>query len=187
MTSSTAMEEARQGHRDPAGRMPLGLLLANLVFLWSTNLDNELAPRLPFLLSSVLIVAASSSARRVGVGRVHRHEAAGLVVKNPLKEVFKNDWRTILRVIALRLAESGGFYIIVTYMLSYLTTRQRPHRGPGDRTHRSRHRRSNQTLHDDPVRRMSDRVGRGRSTSRHDPADRVAFPMFCSSTRVRRT
>ena len=48
------------------------------------------------------------------------------MVKNPLKEVFKNDWRTILRVIALRLAESGGFYVIVTYMLSYLTTGDDP-------------------------------------------------------------
>ena len=53
-------------------------------------------------------------------------KTAGLVVKNPLKEVFKNDWRTILRVIALRLAESGGFYVIVTYMLSYLTTGDDP-------------------------------------------------------------
>ena len=48
----------------PQAGVPLGLLLANLVFLWSTNFDSELAWRLPFLLSSVLIIAGSSSVPR---------------------------------------------------------------------------------------------------------------------------
>jgi MFS family permease len=30
----------------------------------------------------------------------------------------------VLRVIALRLAETGGFYVIVTYLISYLTTNE---------------------------------------------------------------
>lgn len=111
----------------PQAGVPLGLLLANLVFLWSTNLDSELAWRLPFLLSSVLIVAGLIIRAKVSESpEFIETKTAGLVVKNPLKEVFKNDWRTILRVIALRLAESGGFYVIVTYMLSYLTTGDDP-------------------------------------------------------------
>ena len=111
----------------PQAGVPLGLLLANLVFLWSTNLDSELAWRLPFLLSSVLIVAGLIIRAKVSESpEFIDTKTAGLVVKNPLKEVFKNDWRTILRVIALRLAESGGFYVIVTYMLSYLTTGDDP-------------------------------------------------------------
>jgi len=111
----------------PQAGVPLGLLLANLVFLWSTNLDSELAWRLPFLLSSVLIVAGLIIRAKVSESpEFIETKTAGLVVKNPLKEVFKNDWRTILRVIALRLAESGGFYVIVTYMLSYLTTGDEP-------------------------------------------------------------
>lgn len=106
----------------PQAGVPLGLLLANLVFLWSSTFDNELAWRLPFLLSSVLIVAGLIIRSKVSESpEFEDTKTAGLVVKNPIKEVFRNDWRTILRVIALRLAESGGFYVIVTYMLSYLT------------------------------------------------------------------
>ncbi|MGW4928242.1 MFS transporter [Agromyces sp. NPDC004153] len=111
----------------PQAGVPLGLLLANLVFLWSSNLDSELAWRLPFLLSSVLIIAGLIIRAKVSESpEFEDTKTAGLVVKNPLKEVFKNDWRTILRVIALRLAESGGFYVIVTYMLSYLTSGDEP-------------------------------------------------------------
>lgn len=36
--------------------------------------------------------------------------------------MLKDDWRTVLRVIGLRLAESGAFYIIVTYLISYITS-----------------------------------------------------------------
>ncbi|NYD67576.1 MFS transporter [Agromyces atrinae] len=111
----------------PQAGVPLGLLLANLVFLWSSNLDSELAWRLPFLLSAVLIIAGLIIRAKVSESpEFVDTKTAGLVVKNPLMEVFKNDWRTILRVIALRLAESGGFYVIVTYMLSYLTTGDEP-------------------------------------------------------------
>ncbi|WP_308799241.1 MFS transporter [Agromyces silvae] len=111
----------------PQAGVPLGLLLANLVFLWSTTFDNELAWRLPFLFSAVLIIAGLIIRSKVSESpEFEDTKTAGLVVKNPVKEVFKNDWRTILRVIALRLAESGGFYVIVTYMLSYLTTGDEP-------------------------------------------------------------
>lgn len=111
----------------PQAGVPLGLLLANLVFLWSSTLDSELAWRLPFLLSAVLIVAGLIIRAKVSESpEFTETKEAGLTVKNPLKEVFKNDWRTILRVIALRLAESGGFYVIVTYMLSYLTSGDAP-------------------------------------------------------------
>jgi MFS family permease len=111
----------------PQAGVPLGLLLANLVFLWSSTLDSELAWRLPFLLSAVLIIAGLIIRSRVSESpEFEDTKSAGLVVKNPLKEVFKNDWRTILRVISLRLAESGGFYVIVTFMLSYLTSGDEP-------------------------------------------------------------
>lgn len=106
----------------PQAGVPLGLLLANLVFLGSTHLGGELAWRLPFLLSAVLIISGMIIRARIAESpEFEEARDAGEVVKNPTKEVFKKDWRTILRVIALRLAESGGFYVIVTYMLSYLT------------------------------------------------------------------
>lgn len=106
----------------PQAGVPLGLLLANLVFLWSTNFDSELAWRLPFLLSAVLIIAGLIIRAKVSESpEFEEVKAKGETAKNPITEVIKKDWRTILRVISLRLAESGGFYVIVTYMLSYLT------------------------------------------------------------------
>jgi len=111
----------------PQAGVPLGLLLANLVFLWSTTFDNELAWRLPFLFSSVLIIAGLIIRAKVAESpEFEETKARGEVVKNPIIEVFRNDWRTILRVVSLRLAESGGFYVIVTYMLSYLTSGDEP-------------------------------------------------------------
>ncbi|WP_368497371.1 MFS transporter [Herbiconiux sp. A18JL235] len=111
----------------PQAGVPFGLLLANLVFLWSSTFDSELAWRLPFLFSAVLIIAGLIIRAKVSESpEFVDTKTAGLTVKNPLKEVFKNDWRTILRVIALRLAESGGFYVIVTFMLSYLTSGDEP-------------------------------------------------------------
>lgn len=111
----------------PQAGVPFGVLLANVVFLLSTNLDSELAWRLPFLLSSVLIIAGMIIRLKVSESpEFTETQSLGLVKKNPLKEVLVNDWTTILRVIALRLAESGGFYVIVTYMLSYLTGGDEP-------------------------------------------------------------
>lgn len=111
----------------PQAGVPLGVLLANVVFLLSSHLDSELAWRLPFLLSSVLIVAGMIIRLKVSESpEFVDTKEAGNVVSNPLKEVIRRDWRNILRIIALRLAESGGFYVIVTYMLSYLTSGDEP-------------------------------------------------------------
>lgn len=105
--------------------VPLGVFLANIVFLLSTNLNSELAWRLPFLLSSVLIIAGIVI--RLGVSEspeFQEAKAEGDVVKFPIWQVIKDDWATVLRVIALRLAETGGFYVIVTYMISYITSNE---------------------------------------------------------------
>ncbi|WP_255767606.1 MFS transporter [Pseudarthrobacter sulfonivorans] len=107
----------------PQAGVPLGLLLANLVFLGTTGWNNEWSWRVPFLASSVLIIAGIIIRMKVSESpEFEETKARGDLVKNPLLTVIKEDWRNILRVIGLRLAESGGFYVIVTYMLSYLST-----------------------------------------------------------------
>ena len=107
----------------PQAGVPLGLLLANLVFLATTGWNNEWSWRVPFLASSFLIIAGIIIRLKVSESpEFEETKARGELVKNPLLTVIKDDWRTILRVIGLRLAESGGFYIIVTYLLSYITT-----------------------------------------------------------------
>ncbi|MFE4228082.1 MFS transporter [Arthrobacter sp. NPDC056886] len=105
----------------PQAGVPLGLLLANLVFLATTGWNNEWSWRVPFLASSILIIAGIIIRMKVSESpEFEETKAKGELVKNPLLTVIKNDWRTILRVIGLRLAESGGFYVIVTYLLSYI-------------------------------------------------------------------
>lgn len=107
----------------PQAGVPLGLLLANLVFLGTTGWNNEWSWRVPFLASSILIIAGIIIRMKVSESpEFEETKARGELVKNPLLTVIKDDWRTILRVIGLRLAESGGFYVIVTYLLSYITT-----------------------------------------------------------------
>ncbi|MBN9178839.1 MAG: MHS family MFS transporter [Microbacterium sp.] len=103
--------------------VPAGVFLANLVFLGTANLDAEWAWRLPFLLSSLLIIAGLIIRAKVSESpEFEEAKAEGRLEKNPIWTVIRDDWKTVLRVIALRLAETGGFYVIVTYLISYLTT-----------------------------------------------------------------
>ncbi|MEA5457181.1 MFS transporter [Sinomonas sp. JGH33] len=103
---------------------PVGLLLANLVFLVSVHLGDMWAWRVPFLASILL----------VGVGLVIRSKVpespvfegvkeAGQLTKAPIVEVVKHDWRNILRGIGLRIAETAGYAVSVTYMISYLNSK----------------------------------------------------------------
>lgn len=111
----------------PQAGVPLGLMLANIVFLFSVGFDNELAWRLPFLLSAVLIIAGIIIRLKVSESpEFEEAKESGDLAKNPILTVLKNDWRNVLRAISLRLAESGGFYVIVTYLISYLTSGDNP-------------------------------------------------------------
>ena len=49
-------------------------------------------------------------------------KAKGDIVKSPIVEVIKTDWRNIVRGIGLRIAETAGYAVSMTYMISYLHT-----------------------------------------------------------------
>ena len=105
----------------PQAGFPLGLLLANLAFLASSGLPGDWAWRVPFLLSSVLIFAGLYI--RLKVEESPEFELAkeeGELVKNPLFSVIKNDWRNLLRAFGLRVAETAGYAVAITYVTSYL-------------------------------------------------------------------
>jgi MHS family shikimate/dehydroshikimate transporter-like MFS transporter len=102
---------------------PVGLLLANLVFLVSVHLPGDWAWRVPFLASLLLVIVGLIIRAKVPESPVFedmKHE--GNVVKSPIVEVVKNDWRNILRGIGLRIAETAGYAVSITYMISYLHT-----------------------------------------------------------------
>lgn len=100
---------------------PVGLLLANLVFLFSVHLGNEWAWRVPFLASIILVAVGLIIRSKVPESPVFEDvKEHGDIVKSPIVEVIRDDWRNIVRGIGLRIAETAGYAVSVTYMISYL-------------------------------------------------------------------
>ncbi len=96
----------------PQAGVPFGVFLANLAFLATAGFDSEWAWRLPFLFSAILIIAGIIIRLKVSESpEFVETKSTGMVVKNPI-------------LIGLRLAETGGFYVIVTYMISYITSNE---------------------------------------------------------------
>ncbi|HET7477680.1 MAG TPA: MFS transporter [Dermatophilaceae bacterium] len=100
---------------------PVGLLLANLVFLLSVRLGGTLAWRLPFLASIVLVAVGLIIRSKVPESPVFEQvKESGAVVASPIRESIRQDWPNILRGIGLRIAETAGYAVSITYMISYL-------------------------------------------------------------------
>ena len=100
---------------------PVGLLLANLVFLVSVHLRGDWAWRVPFLASIVLVIVGLIIRAKVPESPVFEDvKEHGDIVKSPIVKVIKEDWRNILRGIGLRIAETAGYAVSITYMISYL-------------------------------------------------------------------
>jgi len=100
---------------------PVGLLLANLVFLVSVHLGGDWAWRVPFLASIFLVIVGLIIRARVPESPVFEDvKGKGDIVKSPIVEVVKSDWRNIMRGIGLRIAETAGYAVSITYMISYL-------------------------------------------------------------------
>ena len=117
---------------------PVGLLLANLAFLASVPLGDQWAWRVPFLLSAVLIVVGITIRLKIDESpEFEELKEEGQLSKNPILEVMRDDWRNVLRAFCLRTAETAGYAVSVTFMLSYLTREigrprhhlDRPHAG----------------------------------------------------------
>jgi len=102
---------------------PVGLLLANLVFLVSVHLPGDWAWRVPFLASIILGAVGLIIRSKVPESPVFEDvKAEGKILRAPLVEVIKNDWANILRGIGLRIAETAGYAVSITYLISYLNT-----------------------------------------------------------------
>ena len=102
---------------------PVGLLMANLVFLVSVHLPGDWAWRVPFLASILLVIVGLIIRAKVPESPVFEDvKAEGKVLRAPIIEVIKTDWGNILRGIGLRVAETAGYAISITYLISYLNT-----------------------------------------------------------------
>jgi MFS family permease len=104
---------------------PVGLLLANLAFLASVPLGDQWAWRVPFLLSAVLIVVGILIRLKIEESpEFEELKEEGEVSKNPLTEVLRDDWRNIVRAFCLRITETAGYAVSVTFMLSYIASQK---------------------------------------------------------------
>src|SRR3954463_3553079 len=102
---------------------PVGLLLANLAFLASVPLGGTWAWRVPFLLSAVLIAVGIIIRLKLEESpEFEELKEEGDLSKNPLVEVLRDDWRNIVRAFCLRIAETAGYAVSVTFVLSYLVS-----------------------------------------------------------------
>lgn len=100
---------------------PIGLLLASLVFLASVNLPGDWAWRVPFLASIVLVVVGLVLRAKVPESPVFDEvKEQKQVVASPIRQVLHDDWRNVLRGIGLRIAETAGYAVAITYMIAYL-------------------------------------------------------------------
>lgn len=102
--------------------IPAGLLLANGAFLAAEALfDGDWVWRAPFLASVIMVAAGMFIRMRVAESpEFAKMQVAGEVRKTPALDVLRRDWRIVVRIIALRLAETGGYYVTTSFMLSYV-------------------------------------------------------------------
>ncbi|WP_167133124.1 MFS transporter [Paramicrobacterium chengjingii] len=108
----------------PQSGNPLGIALASAMFLISANLDGDWRWRVPFLLSAVLVVVALIVRSCLSESpEFQEAKAEGKIEKNPFLTTLRRDWRSILRVISLRIVESFAYYSTATYFLNYLVER----------------------------------------------------------------
>lgn len=108
----------------PQSGNPLGIALASAMFAWSSTLEGDWQWRTPFLFSSVLVIVALVVRSRLSESpEFQEAQAKGATVRNPLLTTLREDWRSILRVIALRVVESFAYYSTATYLLNYLSER----------------------------------------------------------------
>ncbi|WMY11769.1 MFS transporter [Paraburkholderia phenoliruptrix] len=106
----------------PQVGIPLGLLLANGSFLLSSELfEGDWIWRAPFLVSFVMVAVGMFI-------RLNVHESPAFeqvksqnrIIQRPAAQVIRQDWRSILKIVGLRMAETGGYYITTSFMLSYV-------------------------------------------------------------------
>lgn len=101
--------------------IPAGLLVANGTILATSGLPGEWKWRLPFLLASVMVLIGLFIRMRVAESPAFEAvKETGNIHKQPALEAIRRDWRNILRIIGLRLAETGGYYITTAFTVTYV-------------------------------------------------------------------
>jgi len=108
----------------PQAGVPFGNMAASLVFLASVALPGDLAWRVPFLSSTVLVLVGLFLRLRVQESPAFTEaKETGAVEHNPVASMLRHSWRNLVRALLLRAAENAGYAIGITYISSYLVER----------------------------------------------------------------
>jgi MFS family permease len=106
--------------------VPLGLILSTGAFRlmtdWTGPSFDNWGWRIPFLLSAVLIGVGLYVRLRVLESPEFAAVAeAGTVVRRPLVDVIRTEWRKIIGSAVVRLGEQAPFYLFTSFVLTYGT------------------------------------------------------------------
>ena len=108
---------------------PAGLLLALIAFRCISEMEQDALMswgwRIPFLMSGVLMMVGL--AIRFGVPESPEFAAvqdSGQTAENPVLEVIRKDWKSILFAALAVTIGSGGFFFTNTFMITYVTQYQ---------------------------------------------------------------
>ncbi|MEH6943891.1 MFS transporter [Bacillus sp. JJ722] len=128
-----ATEYAPKGIRGLYGSIPqlgvpIGLVAGTFSFTLISSLTTEAqfmawGWRIPFLLSAVLIVLALWI--RNGIEETpafQQQKASGELVKVPIVETFRSNWKSVLHVIGLKLGDGFFNVFLMSFILVYATT-----------------------------------------------------------------
>ncbi|MGW2342711.1 MFS transporter [Streptomyces sp. NPDC001661] len=111
----------------PQMGVPLGLLISTGMVKWLSSASGDSFEswgwRVPFLASGVLVVIGLYVRLKVlespDFTAVKREEA---VVRMPLWDVLRHQWREVLAAAFVRLSEQAPFYLFITFVLTYGTS-----------------------------------------------------------------
>jgi MFS family permease len=106
--------------------VPLGLILSTgairLLTHWTGGSFDNWAWRIPFLLSAVLVgVGLYVRLRVLESPEFAAVSQAGAVVRRPLVDVIRTEWKTIISSAFVRLGEQAPFYLFTSFVLTYGT------------------------------------------------------------------
>jgi len=127
-----ATESAPKGVRGLYGSIPqlgvpIGLVAGSLSFTLISSLttDSEFMSwgwRIPFLLSAVLIALAIWV--RSGVAETpafQQQKDSGDIARMPILETFRNDWRSVLSAVGLKIGDGFFNVFLMSYVLVFAT------------------------------------------------------------------
>lgn len=111
----------------PQAGVTIGMLMATFIVSLMTLFSEEdflsWGWRIPFLLSSVLVILGLWIRKDIDeTPDFQKVKKSGQVAKAPLRDTIKHHWREVLIAAGLKVVETAPFYIFSSFVVSYATT-----------------------------------------------------------------